>query len=87
MTKGIFKTSEAETQRQFLTTTIGTPGSGAIRYAAAMYFFKIGKLSAEMLEVYRTCSKFDAEDPLDLAGYEGISFPEFVCNLSSSADA
>ena len=87
MTKGIFKMSEAETQRQFLTTAIGTPGSGATRYAAAMYFFKNGKLSAEMLEIYRRCSKFDTDDPLDLARYEGVSIPEFVCDLSSNADA
>ncbi|WP_170329869.1 hypothetical protein [Ruegeria arenilitoris] len=87
MTKGVFKTSEAETQRQFLTTTIGTPDSGATRYAAAMYFFKNGKLSAEMLEIYRRCSKFDTEDPLDLARYEGVSIPKFVCELSSSINA
>lgn len=79
--------SEAKVQSQFLLTTVGTPGSGAIRYAAAMYFFQNGQLSAEMLEIYRSCSKFDAEDPLDLARYEGVSIPELVCNLNSSADA
>ncbi len=77
---------EAEAQRQFLATTVGTPSSGATRYAAAMYFFKNGKLSAEMLEIYRRCSKFDTEDPLDLARYEGVSIPEFVCNLCSRTD-
>ncbi len=77
---------EAEVQWQFLTTTVGTPGSGATRYAAAMYFFKSGKLSAEMLEMYRRCSKFDAEDPLDLARYEGVSIPGIVCDPSPSTD-
>ncbi len=86
MTKGIFKVEEAEAQTQFLVTAIGKPGSGATRYAAAMYFFKSGELSAEMLEIYRQCSKFDMENPLDLAKYEGVPIPEFVCNLNSSAD-
>lgn len=86
MTKGIFKVEEAEAQTQFLVTAIGKPGSGATRYAAAMYFFKNGELSAEMLEIYRRCSKFDTEDPLDLARYEGVSVPEFVCNLCSRTD-
>ncbi len=86
MTKRKTKAEEAEVQRQLLTTTVGTLGSGATRYAAAMYFFKNGKLSTEMLEIYRRCSKLDAEDPLDLARYEGVSIPEFVCDLNSSAD-
>ncbi|CAD0185125.1 hypothetical protein RUESEDTHA_02011 [Ruegeria sp. THAF57] len=77
---------EVEVQRRFLTTTVGTPDSGATRYAAAMYFYKSGKLSAEMLEIYRRCSKFDTEDPLDLARYEGVSIPEFVCDLNPSTD-
>ncbi len=71
---------EEEAQKQFLTTPIGLPGSGATRYAAAMYFYEINRISVEMLEIYRTCSKFDAEDPLELAKYEGVTLPPFLCS-------
>lgn len=57
---------------------VGERGSGAARYAAAMYFYNEGTLSSGMLEVYRMCSKFDAEDPISVAVYEGISVPDFV---------
>ena len=55
---------------------VGEPGSGAARYGAAMYFHNRGKVSAEMLEIYRRCCKFDREDPLLLARLEGVeAFP------------
>jgi hypothetical protein len=40
--------------------------SGRARYAAAMYFFQKGEMAAEVLEVYRICSRLDAENPLDV---------------------
>lgn len=48
---------------------LSTPGgdwSGRTRYAAAMFFFQRGEMSAEVLEIYRICSRLDAEDPLDV---------------------
>lgn len=49
---------------------IGTPPgvewSGRTRYAAATFFYHRGEMSAEVLEVYRICSRIDAEDPLDV---------------------
>ncbi|MEM9277966.1 MAG: hypothetical protein AAGA76_05290 [Pseudomonadota bacterium] len=51
---------------------VGIKGSGAARYSAAMYFYKQGRLSLEMLEICRRCSKFDHEDPFKLAEHEGI---------------
>lgn len=71
--------SETENQRQLLETPVGLPGSGATRYAAAMYFFQTGKMSVELLEIYRRCSKFDFEDPLDLAKFEGVEVTDQLC--------
>lgn len=64
--------SEASVQKTLLMTAVGLPGSGAVRYGAAMYFYQQGDMSAELLEIYRCCSKFDNEDPLDLARFEGV---------------
>lgn len=61
-----------EEQRALLGTPVGQPGSGYARYGAAMYFYGQGALSAELLEIYRRCCKFDAWDPQDLARFEGI---------------
>ena len=47
-------------------TPPGTEWSGRTRYAAAMFFFQKGEMSAEVLEVYRICSRLDGEDPLDV---------------------
>ena len=52
---------------------IGEPGSGTIRYAAAMSLFKEGKISTDLLEVYRQCSKFDGDDPIAVAKYLCVS--------------
>ncbi|MBD3666138.1 hypothetical protein H9Q16_19535 [Sulfitobacter sp. TSTF-M16] len=62
----------------FLHMPVGKNGSGAARYAAAMQCYNNGLICAEMLEIYRRCSKFDLEDPIDLARYEEITVPA-VC--------
>jgi hypothetical protein len=56
-----------------LNAEVGSNGSGAMRYGAAMFFYKLGSVSEEMLEIYRSCSKFDAEDPVDVARFEGVA--------------
>ncbi|MGB5556807.1 MAG: hypothetical protein WBN04_02230 [Paracoccaceae bacterium] len=66
------KGTEDEAQMKMLTTPLGLPRSGYERYAAAMYFYKRGEISADLLEVYRKCCKSDAEDPLELARYEKL---------------
>jgi len=63
---------ERTLQCSLLFSRIGEPGSGYARYSAAMYFFNEGILSAELLEIYRRCCKFDIEDPIELARHEGI---------------
>jgi len=57
---------DAEWREQWalVNTPLGEPWSGRARYAAAMYFYKAGAMSAEALEVYRLCSRLDHEDPL-----------------------
>ncbi len=65
-------TDEDRRQFAFLNETVGAPGSGNVRYAAAMHFFRCGMLSAAALEVYRVCSKLDAEDPRDLLRVRGL---------------
>ena len=46
-------------------TPAGEEWSGRARYAAAMHFFRKDEMSAEVLEVYRICSRIDHEDPVD----------------------
>jgi hypothetical protein len=51
-------------QWELVNTPLGEIWSGRTRYAAAMYFYKRGELSPEVLEVYRLCARLDHEDPL-----------------------
>jgi len=63
---------EFSQQHALLYCEIGKPGSGYTRYSAAMYFYMKGLVSAELLEIYRRCCKFDHENPLELARHEDI---------------
>lgn len=51
---------------RLIRTPPGIDWSGRARYAAAMYFYQKGEMSAEVLEVYRICSRLDSEDPLSV---------------------
>jgi hypothetical protein len=42
---------------------LGEPGSGLVRYAAAMHLRQRGLIDDAALERYRVCSRLDAEDP------------------------
>jgi hypothetical protein len=66
--------SDTEIQEQWalVNTPLGEPWSGRTRYAAAMYFYKRGELSPDVLEVYRLCSRLDGEDPLAIMRDRGI---------------
>ena len=50
---------------QLILTPPGVEWSGRTRYAAAMFFFKAGAMSAEVLEIYRICSRLDDENAVD----------------------
>lgn len=56
---------EDQLQLALLNMNVGEPGSGTVRYAAAMYFHQTGQLSARDLEIYRTLAKDDHSDPAD----------------------
>ncbi len=44
---------------RFLDAPLGQPGSGRVRYGAAMALYAQGQISAEVLEVYRIASAHD----------------------------
>lgn len=59
-------------QWRLIQTPLNTEWSGRTRYAAAMYFYQRGELTADELEAYRVCSRLDHEDPLKLMANAGI---------------
>ena len=64
--------SELNEQWELINTPLEQSWSGRTRYAAAMYFYKRGEMSAEALEVYRLCSRQDSEDPLSIIRDRGV---------------
>ena len=69
-----------------LAIPLGQPGSGRLRYSAAMAQYRMGRLSAEALEVFRICSPRDGEDPAGLLAARGL-LEDLPAMLPSSADA
>ncbi len=63
---------EVTEQWRLINTPLGEDWSGRTRYAAAMFFYKRGELSAEVLEVYRICSRLDRDDPLAVMRSRGV---------------
>ncbi|MDX3975696.1 hypothetical protein [Shinella sp.] len=59
---------DEETRRnwEIIATPPGAEWSGRARYAAAMYFCQRGDMAPEVLEIYRICSRLDAEDPVSV---------------------
>lgn len=51
---------------------LGEEWSGRARFAAAMFFYQRGELNADALEVYRLCSRLDAQDPLSIIRERGV---------------
>lgn len=64
--------TEAAENWALVNTPLGEPWSGRARYAAAMFFYQRGEMDAATLEVYRICSRLDAEDPLPIIRDRGI---------------
>jgi Dimethlysulfonioproprionate lyase len=54
---------------------LGRPGSGRVRYGAAMALWREGAISAEVLEVYRIASAHDARNPLEVLRDRGLPLP------------
>ncbi|TPN76808.1 hypothetical protein [Mesorhizobium sp. B1-1-5] len=63
---------EAAEQWELGNTPLGEKWSGRTRYAAAMFFYKRGEMSAETLEVYRICARLDSENPLPIIRDRGV---------------
>jgi len=63
---------ETAEQWALVNTPLGEAWSGRTRYAAAMYFYKRGEMAPDVLEVYRICSRLDAQDPLSIIRQRGI---------------
>jgi hypothetical protein len=57
---------EAKKNWDIINTPPGAEWSGRARYAAAMFFCQRGEMSPEVLEIYRICSRLDAEDPVSV---------------------
>lgn len=51
---------------------LGEPGSGRVRYGAAMALYRDGQITAEVLEAYRIASAYDALDPATLLAERGL---------------
>ncbi len=47
-----------------LSLPIGEPGSGFVRYAAAMSLYQSGMIRADTLEIFRICAPDDQLDPI-----------------------
>lgn len=58
-------TDEDRRNWALIMTPAGEEWSGRARYAAAMYFYQKNEMTAEVLEVYRICSRLDREDAID----------------------
>jgi hypothetical protein len=69
---GVQGDAEWREQWALVTTPLGEQWSGRTRYAAAMFFYKRGIMTPEALEVYRLCSRLDAEDPLSIIRQRGV---------------
>jgi hypothetical protein len=57
--------------RVALATPLGVPGSGRVRYGAAMALWRAGAMTLGELEAYRICASLDSEDPSRVAASAG----------------
>lgn len=58
-----------------LQTALGEPGSGRVRYGAAMALYRDGAFTAEQLEAYRVASAHDGTDPAVILRDSGLPLP------------
>jgi hypothetical protein len=61
---------------RYLHTPVGQPGSGRVRYGAAMELWCAGRISAEVLEVYRVTAAHDGRDPRAVLEERGLAVPK-----------
>ncbi|WP_077966093.1 hypothetical protein [Ensifer adhaerens] len=77
-----------ETKRhwEMIRLPAGAEWSGRARYAAAVFFYQQGLMTAETLEVYRICSRLDAEDPAAVLRRYQVGF-DWLIRLEATGDA
>lgn len=63
------------TERDVLSAVIGEPGSGRVRYGAAMALYQRGQISAEQLEIFRVAAATDGLSPMSLMMDRGLPVP------------
>ena len=68
---------------EHLNAPIGLPGSGRVRYGAAMELWRLGQISAEALEVYRIASAHDRRDPRIMLREAGLPAPPMPAGQSA----
>lgn len=78
---------DEETRRHWalIRTPAGIEWSGRTRYAAAMFFYQRGEMNAETLEVYRICSRLDAEDPISVLESHHLG-SEWISRMETETD-
>jgi hypothetical protein len=73
---------------QLLHTPLGLPGSGRVRYGAAMELFQRGLIGEAQLDVYREASPFDGRDPAQLLAERGLpAVPQAAATAAASLHA
>jgi hypothetical protein len=68
-----------------LTYPVGEKGSGRVRYGAAMALYQAGRMSAEVLEVYRELSAHDGRDPVSVLAGRGLPVPGSAVSAGGAA--
>lgn len=71
---------------RLLQAPLGEPGSGRLRYSAAMTLFQAGRIGAEVLEVYRSCTSLDGQDARVLIAEYGLPDPREFGSAKMSID-
>ena len=72
-----------ERQLALLNTPLGQPGSGRLRYGAAMYFHQQGRLDARALEAFRMAAASDTDDVRSVMGAHGIDATALAALLAA----
>jgi hypothetical protein len=78
---------ETARQLEFLLAPIGEPGSGAVRYAAAMHFYQKRMIGEDVLEIFRICAPNDMLDPIAELSRFGISNPVSTLTKGTSHES
>lgn len=68
-----------------LASPVGLPGSGRLRYGAAMALYRRGEISAAVLEAYRVASALDGQDPAAILAAEGLPLPPLPTQDATAA--